>query len=185
MTIQPDQPVSAQTAYYRRLTPEQKAAQVERNRARRAARSAVEAEFDRDRANATHAAWKQANPTHSKQLRDAAEKKRYADPIKRKTALLTKIKHRAKTQGLDFNLTIDDLVIPARCPVLDLPLAFSIGEGRKALAAANSPSVDRVDNSKGYVKGNVRVISNRANILKGPATLSELEKIIAYMRGDL
>ena len=111
--------------------------------------------------------------------------KRHDDPVKRRRDLLIKLKARAKAKGLDFNLTLDDILIPDVCPVLGIRLEFAMGAGRKALAAGNSPSVDRFDNTKGYVKGNVRVISNRANILKGAATLDEMERIVAYMRGDL
>jgi hypothetical protein len=39
----------------------------------------------------------------------------------------------------------------------------------------NSYSLDRIDSNKGYVKGNVWVISRRANVIKNNATLEELE----------
>ena len=38
----------------------------------------------------------------------------------------------------------------------------------------NSPSLDRIDSSKGYTPDNVWVISRRANIIKHDATLEEL-----------
>jgi hypothetical protein len=37
-----------------------------------------------------------------------------------------------------------------------------------------SPSLDRIDPSRGYIPGNVQVISNRANLLKRDGTLREI-----------
>lgn len=85
-------------------------------------------------------------------------------------------KIRAKKYGMEFDLSKDDVVIPANCPVLGIPLFVS------DKLSNNSPSLDRIDNSKGYVKGNVCVISWRANNLKSDATLEELEKICTYLK---
>lgn len=91
--------------------------------------------------------------------------------------MLARVKMRAKLKGLAFNLTIDDLHIPAKCPVLGIPL--TIGKGS---ASDNSPELDRIDNRKGYVKGNVIVVSRRANRIKNDATVAELEKIASFYR---
>lgn len=91
--------------------------------------------------------------------------------------MLTEAKGRAKRNGLRFNITIDDIVIPAYCPVFNIPLFR--GEGR---ASNNSPSLDRKDNSLGYIKGNVFVISNKANSLKNNATIEDIESLLKYMR---
>lgn len=45
-----------------------------------------------------------------------------------------------------------------------------------------SPSLDRIDSSKGYVKGNVRVISARANMLKNNATVEELTLVLKDLK---
>jgi hypothetical protein len=86
-------------------------------------------------------------------------------------------KTRAKTKNLPFNLTVDDVNIPPICPVLGIPLIRS-----KRGFAANSPSLDRIKPDKGYVKGNVQVISFKANRIKNDATIEEMEKVLAYMR---
>jgi hypothetical protein len=80
---------------------------------------------------------------------------------------------RAKRDGLDFNITKEDIVVPEICPVLGVPIKINYGSGWHN----DSPSLDRIDNTKGYVKGNVRIISNRANRLKCDATLEELELV--------
>ena len=93
--------------------------------------------------------------------------------------VLRNIKHRAKQKGLDFSLEPHHLSLPAVCPVLGIPIV--IGGGLTGPASPNSPSVDRLDNSKGYTPDNVRVISNRANLLKKDATRAEIRALLAYM----
>lgn len=91
--------------------------------------------------------------------------------------MLARIKARAKNKGLMFDLTAEDIVIPKRCPILGIPLR--VGD---VTANDNSPELDRIDNRKGYVRGNVHVISRRANRIKNDATIAELEKIASYLR---
>jgi hypothetical protein len=45
----------------------------------------------------------------------------------------------------------------------------------------NAASIDRIDSTKGYLPGNVQVISYRANILKQNATLHELKCLVRHM----
>lgn len=85
-------------------------------------------------------------------------------------------KHAAKRQGLPFDIDYEDIVIPKRCPVLGLVLdAFS--EDRRVW-----PTIDRLRPELGYVKGNVAVISFRANNIKSNATPEELKAIIRFMK---
>ena len=87
-------------------------------------------------------------------------------------------RHRAKKNGLDFNLDDDDFVIPDLCPILGLPLRRTWGgSGNEDL----TPSIDRVDNALGYVKGNTMVISKKANRIKSDMTLQELESFCTNM----
>jgi hypothetical protein len=92
--------------------------------------------------------------------------------------LFAAAKRRAKDKGLPFNITRDDIQIPEKCPVLGIRLVRAI-DGKRTDA---SPSVDRTKPELGYVKGNVRVISWRANDLKGNASVEELEAVIAYLK---
>lgn len=91
-------------------------------------------------------------------------------------------RQRARTQQLEFNLEPSDLIIPERCPILGLVLEFHVGKGRREATRANAPSVDRVDSTKGYIKGNVQVISWRANAIKSNGTAEDHQKISAYMQ---
>ena len=89
-------------------------------------------------------------------------------------------KSRAKKEGLDFNIDKDDINIPETCPILGIPLF--IRQGFKGnIKNPNNPSLDRIDSSKGYVKGNVQVISWRANDLKKDGTLEEFKKLTEFM----
>jgi len=84
-------------------------------------------------------------------------------------SILVSAKTRANRNGLEFNLTLDDIQIPEYCPILNILLGSLRGSRTN-----NTPSLDRIDNSKGYVKGNVHVVSWIANRLKGIATLEQL-----------
>lgn len=86
--------------------------------------------------------------------------------------LLSQAKTRAKSKQLDFDIDVTDLVVPTICPLLKIPII--IGRNK---ATKNSPSVDRIDSTKGYVKGNVWIISHRANSIKNDASLEELQLI--------
>ena len=93
--------------------------------------------------------------------------------------ILARIKSRAKRNNIPFNLTIDDIVIPDVCPVLGIPIQKNHGHQGYF---NDSPSVDRIIPELGYTKGNVRVISNRANLLKNNATIEELELVLEDLR---
>lgn len=87
------------------------------------------------------------------------------------------VRGRAKRNGQAFTITRDDIVVPSHCPILGIPLAISTD-----MRSDNSPSLDRIDNTRGYVPGNVHVISWRANKLKNDGTARELELIAQYLR---
>lgn len=76
---------------------------------------------------------------------------------------------RAKRNNIEFSITKEDVIIPLRCPILGIPLFLGTKGDYK-----NSPSIDRVNNSKGYTKDNIRVISSLANTMKNCATEEQL-----------
>jgi hypothetical protein len=90
--------------------------------------------------------------------------------------LLSLAKSRAIRDNIPFDITIEDIVIPEVCPVLGIPMFRGNGK-----PCNNSPSLDKIIPEKGYVKGNVRVISHRANALKGDGTAEEHLRISKYI----
>ena len=85
-------------------------------------------------------------------------------------------KRRAAKSGIPFDIEIEDVFIPERCPVFGTP--FRYGEGA---TLPESPSLDRIIPRLGYVKGNVAVISHRANAIKNNATSEELQTVARWV----
>jgi hypothetical protein len=114
-----------------------------------------------------------ANPVRSKcgecnanYMRDYQRNRRAANP---KAAMLERARERAGRAGLKFALTTEDIEIPDICPVLAIPIV--VGGSR----SGNSPSLDRIVPNDGYTPDNVRVISSKANGMKGNRSLAELQ----------
>lgn len=144
-----------------KLRGECKACHCERMKARYAA--------DPKAVNASSVEWRKNN----KEKRNNTETKwRTSNPEKH---LLQSVRNRGK----GCNLELSDIVIPEVCPALGIPLEVNTKDRTKR--PDNIPSIDRVDPTKGYVKGNVRIISFRANRIKQDATEEELRAIAAYM----
>lgn len=92
-------------------------------------------------------------------------------------SLICNAKQRARRKKIPFDLVESELEIPDQCPILGIPILREISKGQ----THNSPSIDRIDNAKGYTKNNVQIISWRANDLKRDATPEELQKIADYL----
>lgn len=91
--------------------------------------------------------------------------------------LLNGARERAKKRGLPFALVESDIVVPTHCPVLGIELRHGSPSDKWS-----SPFLDRIVPSLGYVPGNVRVISWRANLLKNNSTLEELSRVVEDLR---
>lgn len=127
--------------------------------------------------------FKQTHPDYVKQYYHKTKSHRKTlilslrakDPVK---WLLYHVKSRAKKENLPFNLGAEDLKpYPIHCPVLGVQLNYS---GIKGKRDPNRATVDRVIPKKGYVRGNVVIISWRANLLKSDSTLDELRALVKY-----
>jgi hypothetical protein len=90
-------------------------------------------------------------------------------------------KERAMKEGLPFDIELDDILIPEVCPVLGIPINVELGRGRRK---GDSPSLDKFIPEKGYTKGNIAVISWRANWLKNNGTTEEWLKIAKWCQQE-
>ena len=110
----------------------------------------------------------------------------YADRYRKNriSRLVKSARDRAEERGMAFDLTAADIVVPELCPVLGIRLVWREAGGSRGFPRDNSPSIDRFDNALGYTRDNVRIISWRANAIKGDATREEIELVAAYMRGS-
>lgn len=90
---------------------------------------------------------------------------------------LRSARKRALSRGIPFDIVWFDIEIPKKCPVLGIELALGVRGGFKDA----SPTIDRVIPEKGYVKGNVAVISKRANTIKNCGTAAEHRRIAKWI----
>jgi hypothetical protein len=95
--------------------------------------------------------------------------------------MLRAAKWRAKRDNKEFSITEKDIELPEFCPVSGIQLKLSVRGPDKRAAF----SLDRIDNTKGYVRGNVRVISNEVNCIKGAKSVEFFERLVAYMKGKI
>jgi len=112
------------------------------------------------------------NPQHYK-------KKRGKDNSDAPTRIWYRAKSRAKKYSIPFNLSAADIIVPDYCPVLGIPIKkANQGKGYHP----DSASLDRIYPEKGYIVGNVRVVSARANLLKSDASIEELEAVLKDLK---
>jgi hypothetical protein len=94
--------------------------------------------------------------------------------------LLNASKQRARNKNREHTITVEDIkaIYPTDgcCPIFGMKLEFNTAGFRE-----NSPSIDRIDTTKGYTPDNIQIISWKANRIKGYATLQELEMLLAYL----
>ena len=94
----------------------------------------------------------------------------------RKSRIIHKRKHALKN-GIEFAIDVDDVAWPTHCPVFGIELDYE-GTGKVHKA---SPSFDRLDPSKGYVPGNVIIISQKANSIKQDATADDIRAVADWL----
>ena len=94
-------------------------------------------------------------------------------------------KQRARAKGLPFAIDVNDIIIPDACPILGIKIDKTWGGvAENSESRANKPSLDRIDSFKGYIKGNIAVISYKANLIKQDANAMQHRQIADYIRRE-
>lgn len=108
--------------------------------------------------------WRKGNT-----LKERKDRKEWADrnPEKR---LLQSARRNAKSKGIEFSLVPSDIVIPNTCPALGITLDSKLG-------VYNRPSIDRIDNTKGYTPDNIVIVPQLANRCKNSLSIHGLNQL--------
>jgi hypothetical protein len=81
----------------------------------------------------------------------------------------------ALERGIEHSITEEDLLpLPNICKYLGVHLEYKTIENRSRWRLPNLAVIDRIDPERGYVPGNVQIISNKANMMKFNASREEL-----------
>ena len=115
--------------------------------------------------------------THEKRTRDGYSARKYERIRKNKptSIMFHSAKSRAKESGVPFEIVMADIAIRDVCPIFGIPLRMGHPLGD------DTATLDRFVPELGYVKGNICVISMKANRIKNNATLDDIQKIADWM----
>lgn len=142
-------------------------------RAREHYRKSAKQQYDKNpqKNNQGTMCWRQKNRAdYLASCKRVYEKQKTTPQIR----MLQGAKNRAKKYGLPFDITAKDIIIPECCPVL--------GHLLDRKSRDSTPSLDRIVPQKGYVKGNIIVISCRANVIKNNATVDEIFAVANFFK---
>ena len=91
-------------------------------------------------------------------------------------------KRRAAKNGIEFSITEQDIADVWRdtCPIFGITL-----KRNQERAKDNSPSLDRINNDKGYVPGNIAIVSQKFNTMKRELTPTVLRLMLQYIENPL
>ena len=166
---------------WRKNNPEKRLEQKRREKVRKALRdrgilpkvgedmNEEQKEIDNQISNNDFTYWDSIKSQKTK--KDGGIDKQIKIPIKSPEYLLWyRAKESSKIRNKEFNLEVEDIIIPTYCPYLNIELLTSPENTNHS----DYYSIDRIDSSKGYVKGNIQIISRLANTMKNNATTEQL-----------
>lgn len=140
------------------------------------------AEYDRNRKDDKKIRERQSrkeNPERYKKYNKTNYDKNKGNftPVTREMTMLKNSRTRAKKKNLEHTILLADIVIPEYCPVFK-GLKLSI---TNTSSEDDSPSLDRIEPSKGYIQGNIVVISHLANTIKSFGNAEQHRMIADYI----
>lgn len=118
----------------------------------------------KDRQSQYYKEFKKKNPEFYKKVNDKNRSEKF------ERALLYQYRSYAKRKGIEFNLTIEDIIIPEKCPLIDEPITRIIGAGK----VMYNPSIWLMDETLGYIKGNIMIVSILANSMRSGTSKDKL-----------
>lgn len=105
--------------------------------------------------------WRKNNPDYQKKWTKKCPE----------SQLLRSARQRAKQKNMECTITQNDIHIPKICPVFKVPLVKG---------TEYAPSLDRIDNTKGYTPENIVVVSRKANVMKNNGSVQDLKMLVEY-----
>ena len=114
---------------------------------------------------------------YNKRIKENKNKYKWTTKNNPEKLILQAAKQRALKKNIEFNLKEIDILIPDECPVLGIKLIKGIDK-----LSDNSPSIDRIDNNKGYTKDNILIVSYKVNAIKRNASIEELGLIYEFYK---
>lgn len=80
----------------------------------------------------------------------------YRKSLDRRYRMFNDSKHKSKFKNINFNIELNDIIIPEKCPIFNIQLEFALNKPQD-----NSPSIDKIIPKLGYVKNNIQIIGNQ------------------------
>lgn len=118
-------------------------------------------------------------------LSNGTERKTSKKPSKHKgikARILRNSRCNARKNGVEHNIKVADISLPVICKYLGIRIDYRSVSERGNLRSWRAPSIDRIDPTKGYIPGNVQIISDLANRMKQNATIPQM---LAFAQGVL
>lgn len=112
---------------------------------------------------------------NSVRIQEKRESRKNTDVRGRLTACLGNARQRSKVEGYDCDIDLDYLcdlwrIQEGKCALTYEELTL---EKEKKRWSSSLVSIDRIDNNRGYTKGNVWLVMTKVNFAKGTQSLEE------------